>query len=419
MSHNNRGGPPPGYPPPWGGYPPQQPPYGYPYPGMPPYPGTAPGGYPTPPFYPGVGYPPQPQYQPPPASQQPTPAPQQQPQQPAPQQQPQQQPQMPYPVMMGGDPMELFKQMMQQNAMLQEQLRQAQQAQQAGAPQAQSSANDIAFQLWSLQNQLSQMQQWFHFQQTQPQPAPPPPPPPPDPVSEATKSFELINKLTSLGRNIAKSFAEPETAPKEETPESKINEDDAFPHKIKDLPHMRVVVNKDGTPVDSVTNLMYNGDKVIAGVKAALSEVRGIVQQRNEAIDKTESIRKAKIADLERAVQLTKEMNNNIERSRALGAQPQQPPQPPQPPSQVHVPPWARPMPTPPQARPVEGPPPQPQPQPAPVVAPPPPPSTVVAAPPQEAPGPPSPPPPAPSEDTSPAPAVSETPQETPVEASN
>lgn len=291
---------------------PQQPQYVQPPYGPPPQYGPPPGPppqYGPPPYY---GPPPQAPPQPPPQAPQAAPqAPQATPQpetqyvyipQPYPVQVPAQQPPPtqlpPMPPAAPGDPA-LVQQMLGQIERLTTMVADArsvaqpqQQQQQPQYPPVQYFGNPPQAYYWDGRG-------WIQVQTTQPAQAavavkpeapPLPPPPPPTPMEMARETFTHMRTMMAMGKAIANEFnpaaPEPETPTVPEVPAA----DDSFPFSMKDLPHMRFVSQKDGSPVDATTQLMFNFDKIGDIVKSGWKEVRELIDKRQEVQASQEAI---------------------------------------------------------------------------------------------------------------------------------
>jgi hypothetical protein len=255
----------PGYPP--QGFPPQQP--GYP-----------PQGYGAPPGYPPMwGAPPMAPMPPMMPMMYPMPVAQQQQAAPPPAAQPQapQMPQMP-PMMPPGYPppamdpqvVNMLLTLTRENATLVEEVkRAAQQPHQYPMPQIPPHLMPWLPYMMMGYNPYSGYQQ----QQTQtPQnQTPPEPEKPKSPMELMRESLAMMTSVASMGRKFASEFGpdEPEK-PATETPQN----EDQFPFAVKEYPHMRVVANKDGSPVDATTVLMHNGDKVAEAARGFFREIR-------------------------------------------------------------------------------------------------------------------------------------------------
>lgn len=175
-----------------------------------------------------------------------------------------------------------------------------------------------------------------------PAPAPPPPPAPLDPIAAAGQAMNTMRTLLRIGDQLRQ-----EMAPGAEIPEEPVvppvHTDPESPHVVTELPHMRVIHNRDGSKVDGATTLMYNIDK--------LAVLGGSVLERFENM--ISSAKKTQLTDLdveERRVKLQREKVELAERqaanARELAATraAMQPPPPPPPPQWQPPPPAPRPV---------------------------------------------------------------------------
>jgi hypothetical protein len=272
-----------GPPPQQQGWPQQQPPpwgYGMPQQQMPmPMPQMMPMPYPMPMPMPMPMQAPQPQQ----AQQPPAPQPQQQPQV----------PQMPQYPPMGGmmDPnmVAMLMQLTRENASLIEEVRRSAQQPQQAQPQIPSHLLPFLPYMMSMyQNPYMSMMYPGYGQPAQQQqpPAPKPEEKPEEklsPIQLVNQSLDMAAQMATLGRKYAEKFAPPER----DEPPPPPQQEESLPHTIKELPHMRAVFDKTtGQPVDGVTMLMYNGDKLADAAKGMLKEARGIVKDWSEERDK-------------------------------------------------------------------------------------------------------------------------------------
>ena len=186
----------------------------------------------------------------------------------------------------------------QANSALVEQIRQSQfQAQSQVQPQAQAQAQAqvqvLEYQLKQQQQYQQMLMQWLggmmgggmapgmmgggmmggppqQQQVAQPPPAPAAPPQPTDPIQAAAQALTTVRSLMRIGQQLQADFA-PNAPPLPEEPETPpIHTDPESPHVVTELPHMRVIHNRDGSKVDGTTTLMYNIDKIMAMGGAAL-----------------------------------------------------------------------------------------------------------------------------------------------------
>lgn len=324
------GGQYPGYPgfPPQGGFPPQQP--GYP-----------PQGYGAPPGYPPMwGAPQMPPMPPVMPMMWPMPVPQPQATPPTTQaQQPQQPPtQMPpmsmYPGAMDPNIVNMLLQLTRENASLVEEMkRAAQQPGQYQMPQIPPHMLPLLPYLMMGYNPYAMYgQQPQQPGQQQPGQQPETPAKPPTPIEQMSETIGLMKKVATMGKSFAAEFSdEPEPTPPAPPPN-----DDSFPFAIKEYPHMRVVANKDGSPVDATTVFMHNGDKVAEAARGFFREIRDSAKDffnEREKIRDREAQREAeRLQRQEAALQQGERMINVQERMQRLGVTPDQPPaQPPAP----------------------------------------------------------------------------------------
>lgn len=89
---------------------------------------------------------------------------------------------------------------------------------------------------------------------------------------------------------------------------------------------MRFVAEGGELITDPLTMGMFNSDKLADGLKNAFKEVRGMLKDREEIVDKGEKMREKKLADLREAAGLAERLKN----ARVAVAQPPVRPPPPQ-----------------------------------------------------------------------------------------
>jgi len=257
--------------------------------GQPPYPGMMPGmpgmpgfgvqgtpGFPQMPMNPwGMGMPMMPFPFAMPYQQQAAPPvapPQQVPPQPA-----QGQPQMPFPYPMpaGMDPnvVNMLLALTRENAALVEETRRA--AQQAQAGQQPVMTPQMMYMMmtmypWMFPGMTAQQQQ----QQPKEEPKPEKPK---TPIEQMKDTIGMMQTVASMGRKFATDFS-PEDAEKPDPNRQEVNED-AYPYVVKEFPHWRMVVSKDGEPVDAATSVAHNLDKVQEGVRGLFKEIREGVKE--------------------------------------------------------------------------------------------------------------------------------------------
>ncbi len=159
------------------------------------------------------------------------------------------------PPEMLGQFLQMFERLSQNNATLAAELRQQRQPPPAPYPPPQDPSQVFMPYLMQMIDMV--------MKGKDPAVAPPPAPapaPPPDPLQQMETGLGMLAKFGTLQSKLARQFA-PAQPQLQENPIADTPDDD-IPFILKDMGPMRAVLNKDGTPVDTLTKVVFNMDKI-------------------------------------------------------------------------------------------------------------------------------------------------------------